>query len=169
MRNRAAALLILTLATGCSHSTQHQQRSTTPTTTATAVATGALPPLDGTSATLRTAPTSTGTRTATSTTVAKPPAPSQSDPASAATQLVEHLILGSGTQPIPDFDIWSGVVADGRIIQTTTLAKSADRATIAVSIAFDTPRDGTITEPIALRVEFLHTFDGWSVLAVGYL
>ena len=169
MRNRAAALLILTLAAGCSHSTQHQQRSTTPMTTATAVATSAVPPPDRTSATLQTAPTPPATRTATSTTGAMPPAPSQSDPASAATQLVEQLILGSASQPIPEIDIWSTVVADGRIIQTTNLAESADRATIAVSIAFDTPLDATITEPIALRVEVLHTLAGWTVLAVGYL
>ena len=91
------------------------------------------------------------------------------DSSTVATGVVDRLIAGLRAGTVPDADLWSGVVAGGRVIQTTVLAESAERATIAVSIAFEpTPGEADI-EPIGLRVELLHAPDSWDVIAIGYL
>ena len=167
MRIRAAALLILTLTTSCTRAPRHDHPSTTTAPAAVAVA----------------PPTNVGAVTSTeiATPVPAPPTsglpgapetstrPFDADTSSAATRIVDQLIGGLAIWSVPDADLWSGVVSDGRIIQTTVLAESADRATVAVSVAFDTASKRTGTEPIALRVELLHAFDGWDVTAIGYL
>ena len=84
-------------------------------------------------------------------------------------EIVDQLIAGPGKAAVPDADLWSAVVSGGRIIQTTVLAETANRATLAISIAFiPTPREAAI-EPIGLRVELLDATDGWNVIAIGYL
>ena len=105
-----------------------------------------------------------------------PPTPTKPQPdfsvpsqaASAANEYVDRLIRGQ-TASIPNPEIWTAVVSGGHIIQTTTLAESANRSTIAVSVAFETPIEGALTEPIALRLEMLLAIDGWTITAIGYL
>ena len=165
MRNRAAALLILTLTTSCSRAPRHDQRSSTPptthqtkvTTTIAAAPTTSAPP-----ASTVTASTAIG---------GSPPTPPvvATDSSTTATRIVEQLIAGLSAGTVPDADLWSGVVAGGRVIQTTVLVESAERATVAVSIAFE-PTPGEVNiEPIGLRVELLHAPDSWDVIAIGYL
>ena len=164
MRNRAAALLILTLTASCSRAPRHDERSATPaatqhpTTTTVAVApTTSAPP-----ASTVAPPTAIGGSQPTPPVVA-------TDSSTVATRIVEQLIASLSAGTVPDADLWSGVVAGGRVIQTTVLAESAERATVAVSIAFEpTPREADI-EPIGLRIELLHTPDSWDVIAIGYL
>ena len=91
------------------------------------------------------------------------------DSSTVATRVVDQLIAGLSAGTVPDADLWSGVVAGGRVIQTTVLAESADRATVAVSIAFDPTPGQAAIEPIGLRVELLHAPDRWDVIAIGYL
>jgi hypothetical protein len=96
------------------------------------------------------------------------PATSEVGAASSATEQVNNLIEGRYLS-IPNVEMWAAVVAGGRIIQTTTLAEIANRATVAVSVAFETPIEGALTEPIALRLEMLITTGGWTITAIGYL
>jgi hypothetical protein len=168
MRNRAAALLILTLSTSCSHKTLATKANTNgqsqPSTTS-----GILPLTAPASIpTLQPLPTMHNRQA--------PPVPTKphavfsvpSQAASAANEYVDRLIRGQ-TASIPNPEIWKAVVSGGHIIQTTTLAESANRSTIAVSVAFETPIEGALTEPIALRLEMLMTVDGWTITAIGYL
>ena len=164
MRNRAAALLILTLTTSCSRAPRHDQRWATPpttqhpTTTTTAAASRTSVPPTSTAA----PPTAIGGSQPTPPVVV-------TDSSTVATGVVDRLIAGLRAGTVPDADLWSGVVAGGRVIQTTVLAESAERATVAVSIAFEpTPGEADI-EPIGLRVELLHAPDSWDVIAIGYL
>ena len=164
MRNRAAALLILTLTTSCSRAPRHDQRSTTPpttqhptTTTIAAAPRTSLPP----ASTAAPAMAIGGSLPTPSVVV--------TDSSTFATRVVDQLIAGLSAGKVTDADLWSGVVAGGRVIQTTVLAESAERATVAVSIAFEpTPSEADI-EPIGLRVELLHAPDHWDVIAIGYL
>lgn len=165
MRNRAAALLILTLTTSCSRAPRHDQRSATPPTTHQTKAT----------TTIAAAPTTSAPPTST---VAPPtaiggsppePQPVGTDASTAATGVVDQLIADLNIGTVPDADLWSGVVAGGRVIQTTVLAESADRATVAISVAFDPTPGQAVLEPIGLRVELLHAPNGWDVIAIGYL
>ena len=163
MRNRAAALLILTLTTSCSRAPRHDQRSATPPTTQHPMATVADAPTTSAPPTSTVAPP-----TAIVGSQPTPPAVA-TDSSTIATRVVEQLIAGLSAGTVPDADLWSGVVAGGRVIQTTVLAESAERATVAVSIAFEpTPGEADI-EPIGLRVELLHATDSWDVVAIGYL
>ena len=91
------------------------------------------------------------------------------DASTAATGVVDQLIAGLDAGAVPDADLWSGVVAGGHVIQTTVLAESADRATVAVSVAFDPTPGQAELEPIGLRVELLRAPGGWDPLAIGYL
>ena len=167
MRIRAAALLILSLTTSCTRVPRHDHPSTTTAPTARAVA----PPMTSIAVTS----TETATPVPAPPTSGLPEAPETSttpfgaNASSAATRIVDQLIGELAIGTVPDADLWSGVVTSGRIIQTTVLSESADRATVAVSVAFDAPVTGTGIEPLALRVELLHTSDGWDVTAIGYL
>lgn len=163
MRNRAAALLILTLTTSCSRAPRHDQRSPTPpttqhppTTTIAVAPTTSVPP-----ASVATPSKSIGSQPTPSVVV--------TDSSTVATRVVDQLIAGLSAGTVPDADLWSGVVAGGRVIQTTVLAESAERATVAVSIAFEPTPGETDIEPIGLRVELLHAPDHWDVIAIGYL
>jgi hypothetical protein len=168
MRNRAAALLILTLSTSCSHktlATKPNNRITTQTPSAAASTGQVEAPAIPISQPLP----SLQNRQALPT----PPNPHSdfnvpSQAASAANEDIDRLIRDQ-TAPLPNPEIWAAVVSGGHIIQTTTLAESANRATIAVSVAFETPIEGALTEPIALRLEMLMTADGWTITAIGYL
>ena len=91
------------------------------------------------------------------------------DSSNVATRVVDQLIAGLSAGTVPDAELWSGVVAGGRVIQTTVLAESAERATVAVSIAFQPTPGETAIDPIGLRVELLHAPDSWDVIAIGYL
>lgn len=162
MRNRAAALLILTLTTSCSRAPRHDQRSSTPPTTQHPTTIAAAPTTSGPPASTVAPPRAIG---------GSPPTPTEvaTDSSTVATRVVDQLIAGLSAGTVPDADLWSGVVAGGRVIQTSVLAESADRATVAVSIAFEpTPGEADI-EPIGLRVELLHAPDRWDVIAIGYL
>ena len=86
-----------------------------------------------------------------------------------ATRVVDQLIAGLSAGKVTDADLWSGVVAGGRVIQTTVLVESAERATVAVSVAFESTPGEADFEPIGLRVELLHASDSWDVIAIGYL
>ena len=164
MRNRAAALLILTLTTGCSRAPRHDQRSATPATTQhpTPARVAVAPTTSGPPTSTVAPSTSTGGSQPTPPTVA-------TDSLTAATRVVDQLIAGLDAGTVPDADLWSGVAAGGHVIQTAVLAETADRATVAVSIAFDPTPGQAELEPIGLRVELLHYPDSWDVIAIGYL
>jgi len=164
MRSRAAALLILTLTTSCSGAPRHDQRSATPATTQ-----------HPTPARVAVAPTPSGPPASTAAPSmfngGSPPTPPivATDSVTAATRIVDQLIAGNSDGTVPNADLWSGVVAGGHVIQTTVLAETADRTTVAISIAFDHTSGPTELEPIGLRLEFLHYPDSWDVIAIGYL
>ena len=165
MRNRAAALLILTLTTSCSRAPRHDQRSATPPTTQQTKVTTTI----GAAPTTSVSPASTvAPSTAIGGSQPTPPVVAM-DSSTVATRVVDELIAGVSAGTVPDADLWSGVVAGGRVIQTTVLAESAERATVAVSIAFETTPGKADIEPIGLRVELLHASDSWDVVAIGYL
>jgi hypothetical protein len=168
MRNRAAALLILTLSTSCSHktlATEPNSRVQTQTPPSAASNGAVEAPVISTSQPL---PTMHNRQAPSSPPKPHPDfsGPSQAD--SAANEYVDRLIRDQ-TAPLPNPEIWAAVVSGGHIVQATTLAESADRATIAVSVAFETPIEGALTEPIALRLEMLMTAEGWTITAIGYL
>ena len=165
MRNRAAALLILTLTTSCSRAPRHDQRSATPPTTHQTKATATIAVAPTTSA-----PPASTVAPSTAIVGSQPTPPVvATDSSTVATRVVDQLIAGLTAGTVPDADLWSGVVSGGRVIQTSVLAESAERATVAVSIAFEaTPGEADI-EPIGLHIELLHTPDSWDVIAIGYL
>lgn len=164
MRNRAAALLILTLTASCSRAPRHDQRSATPTATQhpTTTTIAAAPRTSVPPASTVAPSTAIGGSQPTPPVVA-------TDSSTAATRVVDQLIAGLSAGTDPDADLWSGVVVAGRVIQTTVLAESAERATVAVSIAFETTPGEADIEPIGLRVELLHAPGSWDVIAIGYL
>ena len=164
MRNRAAALLILTLTTSCSGAPRRDERSATPVAiqhpTTTTIA--GAPTTNGPPASTAAPSTSTGGSQPT-------PPIGATDSLTAATRVVDQLIAGNSDGTVPDVDLWSGVAAGGHVIQTTVLAETANRATVAISIAFDPTPGQAELEPIGLRVELLHYPDSWDVIAIGYL
>ena len=164
MRNRAAALLILTLTTSCSRAPRHDQRSPTPPTTQhpTTTTIAAAPRTSRPPASTVAPPTAIGGSLPTPPVVV-------TDSSTFTTRVVDQLIAGLSAGTVPDADLWSDVVAGGRVIQTTVLAESAERATVAVSIAFEPTPGQEAIEPIGLRVELLHAPDHWDVIAIGYL
>ena len=165
MRNRAAALLILTLSTSCSRAPRHDQRSPTPPTTQHPPTTTTIAAAPRTSV----PPASTAVpSTAIGGSQPTPPVV-VTDSSTVATRVVDQLIAGLSAGTVPDADLWSDVVAGGRVIQTTVLAESAERATVAVSIAFEPTPGQEAIEPIGLRVELLHAAGYWDVIAIGYL
>ena len=97
-----------------------------------------------------------------------PQSPSES-PEHAASEFVASLIDGHAEDSEVDVDLWQQTVDGGRIIQTTALHWAADRATVAVSIAFDTQPGGEEIEPIGLRLELRSLASGWTVDGIGYL
>jgi hypothetical protein len=170
MRNLAAALLILSLTTSCTRSPQHDTRSVN----------GPTPPLVGqstsTAAPALAVSTSSAATVASSTTtvptraIATTAEPGTDSASAESASVVEAMIGGSVPPDLPDGALWIGVVAGGHVIQTTTLSETADRATVAISLAFENRADRAAIEPVGLRVELLRTEPaGWHVLAIGYL
>ncbi len=165
MRNRAAALLILTLTTSCSRAPRHDERSATPPTTPQTKVTTTIGAASTTSA-----PTASTVEPSTAIGGSQPTPPVVAmDSSTAATRVVDQLITGVSAGTVPAADLWSGVVAGGHVIQSTVLAESADRATVAVSLAFEPTTGEPDIEPIGLRVELFHGPDRWDVIAIGYL
>ena len=162
MRNLAAALLILSLTTSCSRSPEHGSRSVVQSTNA---ATPSVAASTSTVAAITSSTTTSPTRAIATT--AEP----GSDPASAAATIVVEAMIGGSVPPgLSDGALWVGVVSDGHVIQVATLSESADRATVAISIAFQNATDRAAVEPVGLRVELLRNdLTGWHVLGIGYL
>lgn len=170
MRNLAAALLILSLTASCSRAPEHNKRSVAaPPSVVQTTSTASL------SVAASTGTLATGAIASSTTTVPAPGTATTTEvgtdsATAAATHLIEAMIGGSIPPDMPDGDLWIGVVADGHVIQVTTLSESADRATVAISIAFENAVDRASVEPVGLRVELLRTEPaGWHVLAIGYL
>ena len=163
----AVALLILSLTTGCSRVQQaHNSRSRPVASTGSTSTVHANPQAANTAPTdepARPRPSAAAVVRAAGPDV-PPTAPDQAT--TAATAAVETLISGQDVTNLADAELWAGVVTDSHVIQTTTLSASSDRATIAVSVAFD---DRFSTEPIGLRIELLRIASGWTVLGIGYL
>ena len=90
-------------------------------------------------------------------------------PEDEARSLIQRLIDQDSTIPNIDAELWAADLDGGSIVQVATLARSADRADVAVSIAFVTAVAGEPAEPIGIRVR-LHASDGnWIVDGIGYL
>lgn len=80
------------------------------------------------------------------------------------TQLIEKQTAG-----VPDEQLWADYLDGGSIIQTTTLAEAGGRATVAVSVAYESSERAEIVEPVGVRVELHHSATGWAVLGIGRL
>ena len=160
----AAAFILLALTTGCRAATTSEPSPSTLVSATSLVPLGAVgartPTTDSTPASLLTATERPSTTT--------PPSPRES-PEHAASEFVASLIDGNAEDSEVDVDLWQQTVDGGRIIQTTALHTAADRATIAVSIAFDTQPGGEEIEPIGLRIELRSLASGWTVDGIGYL
>ena len=168
MRNRAAALLILTLSTSCSHKTLATKPNSQITTQTPSAAASTGPVEAPVISTSQPEPTMHNRQAPPTPPKPHPDFTGPSQATSAANEDIDRLIRDQ-TAPLPNPEIWAAVVSGGHIIQTTTLAESANRATIAVSVAFETPIEGALTEPIALRLKMLMTAEGWTITAIGYL
>ena len=92
------------------------------------------------------------------------------NPAEAATQIVTSLIATSPTG-IRDESLWREVVSGGQIVSSLVVAQASDRATVAISVAYDTPTVGARIEPIGLRLDMARTGNTkrWTVIDIGYL
>ena len=102
---------------------------------------------------------------------AEPNRSEPNDPERAARGVVTALLGATSAHLTPDDLGWHDVVSGGRIVQTAVLAQAADRATVAVSVAFDPTGDGKSTEPIGLRLDLvrLDPASDWTLVAIGYL
>ena len=90
-------------------------------------------------------------------------------PEDEACSLIQRLIDHDSTIPNIDAELWAADLDGGYIVQVATLARSADRAEVAVSIAFVTAVAGEPAEPIGIRVQ-LHASDrNWIVDGISYL
>ena len=161
----AAAFILFALTTGCTRTaTTSEPSPSTLVSAASLVPPGTLavrtPTTDSPPASLPTATERSSTTTSLS--------PSES-PEDAASKFVTALLNGRSEASDIDNDLWQQTVDGGRIIQTTALHTAADRATVAVSIAFDTQPGGEEIEPIGLRIELRALASGWTVDGIGYL
>jgi hypothetical protein len=177
MRNLAAALLILTATTGCT-----TQNPNNPPTKQAAVATTRhlVVVASGPDATLVVAvpptnqPVTTSTPTITSI-VVMPTAPanlatSRGTAEDAANEFVGSLLAGKEPSGIANPAEWVNALAGGDVIQTTILADTAGRGEVVVSIAFPPAADGSITDPVGVRVQLQQTLASvWVVTGIGYL
>ena len=161
----AAAFILFALTTGCTRTATTSEPSPSTLVSETSLVPPdtvvvRTPTTDSSSASLLTATERTSTTT--------PPSPNES-PEHAASEFVASLIDGRTEASDVDVDLWQQTVDGGRIIQTTALHTAADRATVAVSIAFDTQPGGEEIEPIGLRIELRSLASGWTVDGIGYL
>jgi hypothetical protein len=179
MRNLAAALLILTATTGCTtqnpnnQPTEHVAVATTPR--AQVVVSAPSPSTTPLVATLPIVqPGSTLTPTITSI-IGTPTAPAilangSGTAEDAANDFVGSLLAGKEPSGIANAAEWVTALAGGEVIQTTILADTAGRGEVVVSIAFPPATDGTITDPVGVRVQLQQTLASvWVVTGIGYL
>jgi hypothetical protein len=179
MRNLAAALLILTATTGCT-----TQNPNNPPTKQAAAATTHRPqvlasaPSPSTTPLVATLPIvqpgSTSTPTITSiigTPTARAILANGSGTAEdAANEFVGSLLAGKELSGIANAAEWVTALAGGEVIQTTILADTAGRGEVVVSIAFPPATDGSITDPVGIRVHLQQTVASvWVVTGIGYL
>ena len=179
MRNLAAALLILTATTGCN--TQNPDNKFTehvaaaPTHRPQLVVSAPSPSTTPLVATLPIVqPGSTSTPTTTSI-IATPTAPANLANGSgtaedAANEFVGSLLAGKEPSGITNAAEWVTALAGGEVFQTTILADTAGRSEVVVSIAFPPAADGSITDPVGIRVQVQQTEGSvWVVTGIGYL
>ena len=163
----AAAFILFALTTGCTRTATTSEPSPSTLVWATTL----IP--SGTVA----ARTPTTTKSPAPTLQTTPPEPASTiairlkaeSPEDAASEFVGALIDGRTPPDDIDSELWTVTLDGGRIIQTTALHTAADRATVAVSIAFDTQPGGEEIEPIGLRIELRSQASGWTVDGIGYL
>jgi hypothetical protein len=179
MRNLAAALLILTATTGCTtqnpnnQPTEHVAVATThrPQVVASAPSPSTTP-LVATLATVQ--PGSTSTLTSTSI-IGAPTAPAilrngSGTAGDAASEFVGSLLAGKEPSGIANAAEWVTALAGGEVIQITMLADAAGRGEVVVSIAFPPATDGSITDPVGIRIQLQQTEASvWVVTGIGYL
>ena len=80
------------------------------------------------------------------------------------------MLAGKEPSGITNAAEWVTALAGGEVIQITMLADAAGRGEVVVSIAFPPAADGTITDPVGVRVELQQTEASvWVVTGVGYL
>ncbi len=179
MRNLAAALLILTATTGCTTKNPNN-KSTDQAAVATThrpqvVASAPSPSTTPLVATLPIVqPGSNSTPTITSI-IATPTEPAilangGGTAEDAANEFVGSLLAGKEPSGIANAAEWVTALDGGQVIQTTILADTAGRGEVVVSIAFPPAADGTITDPVGIRVELQQTEASvWVVTGIGYL
>ncbi len=179
MRNLAAALAILTATTGCT--TQNpNNKSTDQADVATThrpevVVSAPSPSTTPVVATLPIVqPGSTSTPTITSI-IATPTvlailANASGTAEDAANEFVATLLAGKEPSGVANAAEWVNALAGGEVIQTTILADTAGRGEVVVSIAFPPAADGSITDPVGVRVHLQQTEASvWVVTGIGYL
>lgn len=162
----AAAFILFALTTGCTRTATTSEPSPSTLVSETSF----VPPGTGATRTpAATASPSTSLPTATERSSPTTPLSPSESPELAASKFVTALMDGRAGASAIDVDLWHQTVGGGRIIQTTALHTAADRATVAVSIAFDTQPGGEEIEPIGLRIELRSLASGWTVDGIGYL
>jgi hypothetical protein len=179
MRNLAAALLILTATTGCTtqnpnnQPTEHVAVATTHRPQVVVFATSpSTTPLVATLPKVQ--PGSTSTPTITSI-VVMPTAPAnlatgRGTAEDAASEFISSLLAGEEPSGTANAAEWINALAGGELIQTTILADTAGRGEVVVSIAFPPATDGSITDPVGIRVDLQQTLASvWIVTRIGYL
>ena len=90
-------------------------------------------------------------------------------PEDEARSLIQRLIDQNSTIPNIDAELWAADLDGGYVVQVSTLGKSADRADVAVSIAFVTAVAGEPAEPIGIRVQLHASAGNWIVDGISYL
>ncbi len=178
MRNLAAALLILTATTGCTtqnpdnKSTEHEVATTHRPQVVVSAPSPSTTPVVATLPTVQ--PGSTSTLTSTSI-IGAPTAPAilrngSGTAGDAASEFVGSLLAGKEPSGIANAAEWVSGLAGGEVIQITMLADAAGRGEVVVSIAFPTAADGSITDPVSVRVQLQQTLASvWVVTGIGYL
>jgi hypothetical protein len=88
----------------------------------------------------------------------------------AASEFVGSLLAGKEPSGIANPAEWATALAGGEVIQITILADTAGRGEVVVSIAFPPATDGSITDPVGIRVQLQQTVASvWIVTGIGYL
>jgi hypothetical protein len=165
-RISAAAFILFATTAGCSHNATTSER---PLTTATAPSTTLSPSVSVFSTQAPPAEPRSPNGAAARRTATTRPVQSDSTAVATASEFVSALLSGQAQSDQIDVDLWQATLNGGRIIQTATLHGAADRATVAISIAFETPLGGEGVEPIGLRIELRATRSDWTVDGIGYL
>ena len=80
------------------------------------------------------------------------------------------MLAGKEPSGITNAAEWVTALAGGEVFQTTILADTAGRSEVVVSIAFPPAADGSITDPVGIRVQVQQTEGSvWVVTGIGYL